>query len=55
MTLPFRFLVYLGGIFDFVVIGFWTFIIIEIFCNPLKKLCRVYFLHFGHIIHHLGF
>ena len=48
----FRFLVFLG-VFFLVFLGlFLNFQ--NHFWNLLKKLGRVYFLHFGHISHHLG-
>ena len=43
----------LGGIFYLLFFDFLNFQ--NIFFYLLKKLCRVYFLNFGYIIHHLDF
>ena len=47
---------YFWGIcFKFLGLVFGLFEFSKYFSNLLKKLCRVYFLHFVKIIHHLGF
>ena len=54
---PFLGFWYLGGGSFFSFCG-WFFGLFEFFkyvFNLLKKLCRVYFLHFVKIIHHLRF
>ena len=53
MTPYLGFWCFLGGLFGFLVLHFGLFEFSNNFWN-YSKLGRVYFLHFGHMSHHLG-